>query len=491
MPVSHQPRVLVIDDDLAVRIRIADVVTGAGAFAVHEAEDGASGLEAAIALLPDLILLDIMMPGMSGFEVCLALRADPRTRELPVIVLSAAEESEAMVRALEAGADDFLRKPFSAVELRAKVKTVTKINRFRTLLAERDRFRWLFDHSLEPLIIADQQGCLSYANERARELFGSALEPGSDVATAVSRHFRAEPADAWAAWRELRIPAGESFVIFHPDTDQIAARWYKVELHALDGASPQTLLKFTNQTGNVRREIETFTFQHLISHKIRTPLNGIGPILSFLAASEELNCDEGTADLLRLARESTERLEQTLLAILDYQSALSGARNSARPTPPAPLSRILAAAAASAHLDRRIVLPALAAEASQPQVLEVVLTELLENYAKFSFAAREGLQVSLQQSAQRWELRLFAPGPGLPPDVLAQLGRPYAQLERNFSGEIPGMGLGLATIRIHLRSLGGDIVFADHPDRTGLVTTLHLPLPFLQRAIDHAGESRF
>lgn len=481
---SRISKVLVIDDDLAVRLRVGDLLAQAGGYSLHEAADGREGLQAATQIQPDLILLDIMMPGMSGFEVCSALRADSRTRELPIIVLSAAEESEAMIQALDTGADDFLRKPFSAAELRAKVRTITKLNRFRALAAERDRLRWLFDHSLEPMLIADAKGALVYANDRAREIFGLPTGGAIDVATAIGRHFRAEPADAWAAWRELRLPPGKPFAIFQPETEQVEARWYEVELHALDSEGSQTLLKFTNRTGNVRRELETFTFQHLIAHKIRTPLNGLSPIFSFLAASETAEMDDGTRDLLSVARESADRLESTLLGILAYQAALFGGDRPARITPKT-LAEVVEAAAKGANLLERLDLRAAPVWTARPERLEIVLSELLENYAKFSNAATRGLSISLRQNARRWELEVFAPGPGLPPDVVAQLGRPYAQLERRFSGEVPGLGLGLATIRILLRSSGGDIVFENHSELSGLVATLHLPLAMLHAAIDH------
>ena len=336
-PASH---VLVIDDDLAVRLRIGDLLRKQGEFVLHEAADGPTGLATATELRPDLILLDIMMPGMTGYEVCTALRQQDATREVPIIVLSAAEESQAMVAALEAGADDFLRKPFYAPELRAKVRTITRLNRARALASERDRFRWLLDHSLEPLVIADDKGALLYANSRAREVFALGDRLGVDVATAISRHFRAEPADAWAAWRELRLPAGEAFAIFQPETEQVAARWYQVELHALDATASQTLIKFTNRSGLVRHELETFAFQHLIAHKIRTPLNGLAPILGFLASTEAGNLPADVADLLNLARESAVRLERTLTGILAHHAAMfaPGPRHTAaerRPLAPA------------------------------------------------------------------------------------------------------------------------------------------------------------
>ncbi len=481
---SATARILIIEDDEAVRLRLRDLLEREGC-EITECADGESGLAAALAAPPDLVLLDIMMPGLTGFEVCARLRADARTREMPVIVLSSSDESESMVAALEAGADDFLRKPFSAPELRAKVKTITRLNRFRALASERDRFRWLLDHSQEPLIVAEGSGALVYANDHARTLFDFGTGATPDIAAAIGRHFRAEPADAWTAWRERRLPAGATFAIFQPETAQVAARWFEVELHALDGEGGQTLIKFTNRTGAVRRELETFTFQHLISHKIRTPLNGLAPILTFLEASEP-SADPETADLLRLARESAERLERTLVAVLRHHEAVCGPVPAGGASTWRALADVMEAAAENAGLRGRVTMDGPTASLEQPETMEVVIGELLANYAKFSEAPREGVQATLAEGDGRWELRLFARGPGLPPDVVAALGQPYGQLERQFSGEVPGMGLGLATVRLLLRSRGGELNFSAGQTETGLVSTIVLPSHAVKRGLPEA-----
>ncbi|MDC4224970.1 MAG: ATP-binding protein [Candidatus Manganitrophus sp.] len=90
-----------------------------------------SALEAARECKPDLVLSDVMMPGMNGFQLLQALRADPRTREVPIILLSARAGEESRVEGLEAGADDYLMKPFSARELMARVGAHLELARLR------------------------------------------------------------------------------------------------------------------------------------------------------------------------------------------------------------------------------------------------------------------------------------------------------------------------------------------------------------------------
>ncbi len=118
---ANRARVLLADDNADMRDYVARLLRER--WIVDTASDGASALAMARENPPDLVLADIMMPGLSGFELLQQLRADPRTRVVPVIFLSARAGEEARIEGLQAGADDYLAKPFSARELMARVST--------------------------------------------------------------------------------------------------------------------------------------------------------------------------------------------------------------------------------------------------------------------------------------------------------------------------------------------------------------------------------
>lgn len=130
-------RILVIDD-LEANIRLLQARLSAEYYEVLTATDGPSGIAVAKADTPDIILLDVMMPGMDGFTVCRKLKEDPATRHIPVVLVTALDGRSDRVAGLEAGADDFLTKPIDDVMLFARVRSLTRLKAVMDELRERE-----------------------------------------------------------------------------------------------------------------------------------------------------------------------------------------------------------------------------------------------------------------------------------------------------------------------------------------------------------------
>ncbi len=120
------PTVLVVEDDAANRVLLTRLLERAG-YRPVTANDGPSGLAAAFELAPDVVLLDVVLPGMDGLEICRRLRADPRTVALPVVLLTGRTSVDDVVAGLDAGADDFLSKPFHEAELLARLRSARRL----------------------------------------------------------------------------------------------------------------------------------------------------------------------------------------------------------------------------------------------------------------------------------------------------------------------------------------------------------------------------
>ena len=114
---------ILIVDDTPVNLRLLSKMLVKQAYKVRAAPDGLLALTSAQAIPPDLILLDIKMPDMNGYEVCEALKADPRTRDIPIIFISALDQAEDKVKAFTFGGVDYITKPFQVEEVLARVET--------------------------------------------------------------------------------------------------------------------------------------------------------------------------------------------------------------------------------------------------------------------------------------------------------------------------------------------------------------------------------
>src|SRR5580765_2403248 len=112
-------RVLVVDD-VDANVKLLEARLTAEYFAVRTARSGAEALQISARERADVVLLDVMMPGMDGFEVCRRLKAEPRTQHIPVIMITALDQPSDRVKGLEAGADDFLTKPVDDIALLAR-----------------------------------------------------------------------------------------------------------------------------------------------------------------------------------------------------------------------------------------------------------------------------------------------------------------------------------------------------------------------------------
>jgi PAS domain S-box-containing protein len=160
LPTPSPAHILLVDDNADMREYLTRILSEH--VQVEAVADGASALAAAQERVPDLVLTDVMMPGLDGFELLKALRANPSTREIPIILLSARAGEESVVEGLEAGADDYLIKPFSAQELVSRVKghlqmaqlRLEALHQERTLNHRKDELLSTVSHELNTPLVA-------------------------------------------------------------------------------------------------------------------------------------------------------------------------------------------------------------------------------------------------------------------------------------------------------------------------------------------------
>ena len=164
-----RPRVLIADDNADMREYLTNLLRSSG-YEVSDVADGRQALEAIRIQAPDLLISDVMMPELDGLELLTALRRDLRTAALPVLLLSARAGQEASIEGLQAGADDYLVKPFAAAELLARVRANIELARLRG-----HQVRWrtaLVDSLQEAFFVCDEHGAVIEINSAFAEILG-------------------------------------------------------------------------------------------------------------------------------------------------------------------------------------------------------------------------------------------------------------------------------------------------------------------------------
>ena len=223
---NPDPLILVVDD-LAPNVRLLEAVLSPKGFRVATASSGAEALDVLGKEHPDLVLLDILMPGMDGYEVCRRIREDPGTAFLPVIMITASGEEE-KIRAIESGADDFVNKPFDQAELLARVRSLVRVKRYHDTIENQAAELTRWNHELEqrvqeqveqlermnrlrrflPAQLADlivSSGDESFLNGHRREITVVSCDLRGFTAFAET----AEPEDIWEILGEYHAALGD------------------------------------------------------------------------------------------------------------------------------------------------------------------------------------------------------------------------------------------------------------------------------------------
>src|SRR5437762_1878737 len=150
-------RVLVVDD-VELNVKLLEAKLSSEYFEVIVADNGPTALELAESELPDIILLDIMMPRMDGFEVCRRLKANPRTADIPVVMVTALSDVADRLRGLESGADEFLTKPVNDTALFARVRSLVRLKRMMEELRLREEVCRQFGNSEDQMSAPEETG---------------------------------------------------------------------------------------------------------------------------------------------------------------------------------------------------------------------------------------------------------------------------------------------------------------------------------------------
>jgi CheY-like chemotaxis protein/nitrogen-specific signal transduction histidine kinase len=473
--------VLLVDDDKFGLDTLEMVLYGEG-YHLIMAKNGPEALAQIKTHRPDLVLLDVMMPGMSGFEVCEQVRATSELNDIPIIMLTALDARDSKIEGIAAGADDFITKPYDHLELRTRVRTITKLNRFRRLMLERNKFEWVVENADDGYLILDLEGNIQYVNRRASVLLGVDLESlqplrGSFMDIA-QKNYHCQPEPAWKNWLTDEATNKERFLVC-PESSNTLATWIRVDkLDSENVYGNEFLIRLTDVTNEVLEQRLLWAFYSQINHKLRTPLGlfmGYMDILEYKMPAFEPE----SQTLIDNIYDAGKRLENHLVDIFAYVDSVGDSRRGS-PFQLVDCQPLIEQIVAELSLqDVAFSLPFADSSLSlilTRQSMEVIFTELLTNAQKFHPNKTPQIQIEGEVVDSKVVFTVTDDGQNLPASELANIWLPYYQVEKFFSGQEPGTGLGLAKVAGLIWETGGRYQALSREDGVGVCLKLYLPL---------------
>lgn len=342
-------RILLADDNADMR-RYVERLLGAN-YQVHAVSNGVDALAAARRDLPDLILTDVMMPQLDGFGLLQKLRAEPSTNTIPVILLSARAGEDARVEGLQAGADDYIVKPFTARELLARVGAHLAMSRLRREAAEREhllradaeaaheRAINILESISDAFVALDEQWCFTYVNAAAErtldsgraELVGRMLWNlfPAILGTELEMHCRRAMTEripvqlehfytAWQRWFEIRIyPAKDGGLSVF--SQEVSAR-KQVE---------EEIRNNNRALESANEDLKQFAYS--ISHDLREPLRNVYSFCQLLHQSYTGLIDPKADEIIGYCLGAARRMDALINDLLSYMHAASAPKEILEP----------------------------------------------------------------------------------------------------------------------------------------------------------------
>jgi len=492
---THTSTILIVDDEPSARDTLEGLLFRED-YELAFASSGPEALKRAAELTPDVILLDVMMPGMDGFEVCKRLRADPLVAQVPVILVTALDDRDSRLRGIEAGADDFVSKPYDRAELRARVRTITQLNRYRRLLQEQAKFEWVVEQADDGYLIVSEDDQVLYANPQARLCFGlpsldSAPPPASGVESTLGtflelarQQYACEPQEAWTTWPALSDDGVQSpRYLVRPKSSTAAEFWLHIDAIEMVSHTGRThLVRARDVTASVVNRLNVWTFQGLVNHKLRTPLTMTVGYMDILAEDLKDRLDAETFAFFVRLHDNVSDLEDRVLGILKYMDAPDRVEADTGSCSPAEIPALVAEINISLEIESLSVVYDLADQLEKTCVpisrraMELILWELLQNAKKFHPQGLPAVEVKVSETTGGVRLQVRDDGLTLSPEQLLKLWTPYYQAESGFSGQVPGMGLGLPMVAALVWRVGGTCMAHNRQGEPGIVVELNLPL---------------
>jgi len=492
---DDRPRVLVADDNADMREYVARLL--AEHYRIQVVPDGVAALATALERPPDLVLTDVMMPRLDGFGLLRGLRADPRTQNVPVIMLSARAGEESRVEGMQAGADDYLIKPFGARELLARVGAHLQMARMRREASESHRqsharFEALFDAAPLGVYLVDANLRIRQVNPKARPVFGE-IEGliGSDFVEVIHVIWPKAYADEIVERFRQTLETGEPyFVPEHIDErlDRKAVEYYEWQLHRL--ILPDGQYGVVCYFSDISRHVLTRQaladadrlkdeFLATLAHELRNPL---APLRNGL---QVMKLAKNNAEAIEQSRAMMERQLGQMVRLID--DLLDVSRISLGKVELQKERVELALIVKQAVENSRPVIEQgnheLIVDVSPDPIyvngdvtrLAQVYANLLNNAAKYTEPGGR-IRLTVERLGSDAVVRVRDNGVGIATHMLPKVFELFTQVDRSLEKSQGGLGIGLTLVKRLVELHGGSVEARSEGHGTGSEFVVRLPI---------------
>ncbi|MBE9168616.1 response regulator [Pleurocapsales cyanobacterium LEGE 06147] len=493
---ANKPKadILVIDDTPENLALLSQMLTEKG-YKVRSVTKGSTGIRGAKAALPDLILLDVKMPQMNGYEVCEQLKADERTRNIPIIFISALGDVGDKVKAFQAGGVDYITKPFQVEEVLARVDTHLIIQRLQNQLqqqntvlqqeikeraAAEEKFAKAFRSCPSPIAIATlADGHFVDVNRSFLMMSGYTQEEiiGRPMAEIYSESAMATFTEVVQQSQQKGFVRNQEFQ-FSTKLGAIKIVLLSLELIEL-GGTPCSLSILNDITERKRLENE---FISLVSHELRTPMTSMMGALDLLSSGQLGTLTDQGKQVLDIATKNTERLIRLVNDILDLERMKSGKITMKKVR--CNMAQLLIQAvetmkpmAEQARVNLKLEPCSVELEVDPDRIIQT-FTNLLSNAIKFSEPGKTVWLKSVLNS-KHLQITVEDRGRGIPADKLQVIFERFQQVDTSDSRQKGGTGLGLAICRHIVEQHDGRIWVESE---FGRGSTFYITLPLSDEA---------
>jgi len=496
-------RIILADDNADMRAYVRELLSPI--YAIEAVADGEQALAAARRQRPDLIISDVMMPRLDGLALLAAMRSDPSLGSVPIVLLSARAGEEARIEGLDAGADDYLIKPFSSRELIARVGALLELTAFRrqaeqALRRRTEQFQTLLNEAPLGVYLLDADLRIREMNPTAFASFGAIPELiGRDFEQVLRNRWPAERAEEVLRRFRHTLATGESHVVpeyIGERLDRRVIEYYEWQINRItlpDGSfgvvcyfrdiSAHVLARKALQDADRQKD----EFLAMLAHELRNPLAPLRNASELLTSSGQ---DAARTQFsVQVIKRQVTQLTRLVDDLLDVSRITQGRIELA--LEPLELGAVIAQALEAVEPVLRDKRHRVSVQASERQLdvngdnarLVQCISNVLVNAAKYTDADGE-IGVRWYAQDHMAVIDITDNGMGIRADLLPRIFDLFVQGERALDRSQGGLGIGLSVVRRMVEMHGGEVVArSDGPGR-GSTFSIRLPLIERQHASD-------